>query len=67
MPDLSKGEAFQTPLKQRLRKVFQTSRMLGGQRVPTQFERKAAIRNITQGSPRSLKKTTRKKKKYGLS
>ena len=53
MPDLSKGEAFQTPVKQRLRKVFQTSKMLGGQRVPTQFERKAAIRNITQGSPRS--------------
>ena len=50
-----------------LRKVFQTSKMLGGQRLPTQFERKAAIRNKTQGSPSSWNKTTRKKKKYGVS
>ena len=50
-----------------LRKVFQTSKMLGGQRLPTQFERKAAIRNKTQGSPSSWNKTTRKKKRYGVS
>ena len=37
--------SLQTPLKKRLRKVFQIVKTLVGQRLPTQFERKAAIRN----------------------
>ena len=44
--NLSKEKpSLQTPLKKRLRKVFQIVKTLVGQRLPTQFERKAAIRN----------------------
>ena len=43
------------------------SKPLDRQRLPTQFERKAAIRNKLKGNHRSWNKTTRKKKKFCLS
>ena len=58
-----KESSEQTPLKQRLRKYNSNlKKTLDGQRLPTQLERKIAIRNKTHRKSSLLKQNNKEEK-----